>query len=575
MLSINRKSSAIAALEIRVKTLEQRLKIATQCLSKISEGDQSLSYFDIAPTDTDDEGREFLDTLAKTKHRLAEYNAREQQRIWSAEGMTCFLREIQGDRNAEEFYDKVLAMIIRYTSSNQGGIFLLNDHDPEDVHLEMKACYAYSKKKFIDRKIAVGHGIIGQAVLEKETSIFLTVPNNYFDITSGLGEATPRFLLIVPLKYDHRVVGVLELGCFHKLEKYQIEFVEKVAENLASVILNIQHAHRATVLYEQSQQDSKALLEQEETLRQNIEELEATQEEMKRQQRDVEERTELMKFIVDNIPFPIFVKDDKGRYTLVNKSEASLFGLPESKIIGKDDSSFVANEDEWKVIRESDSSVLSSGEALELPIQYFTTDNNVSYVFKTTKIPFVNKSTGKKNILGVSIDLTERRQLENKLLHEMTINAANSLLNVAGRQRMLSQKIGFYAEMVVRGKSHRVRELKNSVELFQHSLDVMKDGGYPSGIETGNPLPPAHETLLGHIAAVEVLWKNYKDAANKIVYYVTFQDTTTAHARQYELDNSIAFIEEHGEKLLDLNNDLMLACIRMSETINEETLAEN
>jgi PAS domain S-box-containing protein len=552
------------ALLERITTLEERLKIATDYLKKISEGNHAFTL-PVATGQEDEDNKLFRDTLYKTQTRITEYTHQDRERAWIAEGMTKFMEIIQGDRTQADFYDKVLTMIIRYTGTVQGGIFMLNDQDPQDAYLELKACYAYSRKKFVDRKVGVGQGMLGQCFLEKETSIFTTVPHNYFDITSGLGEATPRYLIIVPLKYDQEVMGVIELASFNPLEKFKVEFIEKITENLASVALNIQHAAKATRLYEESQQKAKRLIEQEETLRQNIEELVATQEEMKRHQQELDQRTYLMKFIIDNIPFPIFVKDDKGRYMLVNQSEAKLFNLKDTELIGKDDSHFVANEDEWQVIKESDERVLSSSEPLELPIQHFTTELGSSYIFKTTKIPFVNNVTGKKNILGVSIDLTEKLDLEKKLLHERSINGINTLINLTGRQRMLTQKIGFYAEMVVKGKLTQLPELKSAIDLFEHSLQVIKDGGMPMGIASENPLPEAEDSLISYITRIEKVWKSYKDAAKKIVYYVTFQDATTAGVKTYELEKCVGYIEDHAEELLSLNDDLMLACIQLNE----------
>jgi PAS domain S-box-containing protein len=553
------------ALEKKIKTLETRLKMATGFLSRIAEADQTLESFQLDEQDMDEEGKIFAEKLARTKEKLAAYAQRDHERVWVAEGMAAFMTVIQGDRSATDFYDKVLTMILRYTGAIQGGLFMLNDDDPADQYLELKACYAYSRKKFVEKKIGLGQGMLGQCFLEKETNVFNTVPNNYFDITSGLGEAAPRFLIIVPLKYDQHVIGVLEIASFEKMPPYKIEFIEKICENLASVALNIANTMRAKKLYEESQLHATRLQEQEEVLRQNIEELKATQEEMKRHQREVDQRTYMMKFIIDNIPFPIFVKDEKGRYTLVNKTEAKMFGLADSELIGKDDSYFVSNKDEWRVIQESDALVLSSDEPLELPTQFFTTPNGVSYVFKTTKIPFINNSTGKKNILGVSIDLTEKLGLEKKLIQERGINATNTLINLAGRQRMLTQKIGFYAEVVGKGKSKYVTELKAAVDQFEHSFGVIKDGGMPMGIKCEHPLQKSDGALFPLLKNIDELWIPYKDAVKKILYYTTFQDTVTASVKDYEIEQSLNYIESNAEVLLAANNDLMLACIRMNE----------
>lgn len=557
----------------KVSTLEKRLMIATQYLTNISNGDHTLTLTNSENVE-DPEEKQFHATLLKTQQRLAEYNQRDREQAWVAEGMTKFMEIIQGDRTHKDFYNNVLTMIIRYTGSVQGGIFMLNDRDPEDIHLELKACYAYSRKKFTEKKIGIGNGMLGQCYLEKQTNIFTNIPDKYFDITSGLGEATPRFLVMVPLVYDQQVLGVLELASFESLEKYKIEFIARITETLASVALNIQHTWKTSVLYEESQLKAKRLQEQEENLRQNIEELEATQEEMKRHQQELAQQTHLMKFIIDNIPFPIFVKDERGRYTLVNQSEAKLFNLTDNDLIGKDDSYFVSNDEEWRVIQESDERVLASDKPLELPIQHFTTAMGSSYIFKTTKIPFVNNITGKKNILGVSIDLTEKLTLEKKLLHERGINSTNTLINLAGRQRMLSQKIGFYAEIVVKGKKSKIPELKSAVDLFEHSLQVIKNGGIPIGIVCEHPLQEADTSLYPYIQNIENVWLPYKEAARKILYYLTFQDKVTAYAKAHEVSDSLNFIEDHAERLLILNNDLMLACIQMNEERTSENVSE-
>jgi len=548
----------------KITLLEQRLQVAIDCLDQISQGNLRLS-FNSNVDDEDGVGKKFFDTLEKTKHRLAQYSDSELERKWVAEGMEKFISLIQADRTAKGFYDGVLAWIVRYVDANQGAIFLLEDKDPENVNLEIKACYAYNKKKFVEKTIRPGQGILGQAFLEKETSVYTTVPDSYFHITSGLGEANPRFLIAIPLRYDHQAVGMMEIACFHKMEKFKVEFLERIAESLASVIINIQHAAKAARLYEESLHHARTLQEQEEYLRQNIEELESTQEEMKRHQQELGERTHMMKFIIDNIPFPIFVKDEKGRYTLVNAAEARLFNVPDAELLGKDDRFFVSSDEEWQVIQESDERVLQSDQPVELPIQHFTTARGASYIFKTTKIPFYNKATGKKNILGVSFDLTEKNELERKLLQERSINSVNTLINLSGRQRMLSQKIGFYAEISVKGKPEAITALKSAIDLFEHSLQVIKEGGFPAGIPSDAPLPKADASLLPYIKKIATAWQPYKEAANKIIYYSTFRDVVTAGVKEYELKNSIAEIENTAEALLSLNNDLMLACIQLNE----------
>jgi hypothetical protein len=125
--------------------------------------------------------------------------------------------------------------------------------------------------------------------------------------------------------------------------------------------------------------------------------------------------------------------------------------------------------------------------------------------------------------------------------------------------------------MIVRGKHEQIPELKSVVDLYEHSLQVIKSGGMPMGINCENPLPDADSSLIPYIQSIEKVWRPYKEAARKILDCLTFKDSTTAGAKEYEIDTSITFIEDNAETLLRLNNDLMLACI----ALNEERVSVN
>jgi PAS domain S-box-containing protein len=121
-----------------------------------------------------------------------------------------------------------------------------------------------------------------------------------------------------------------------------------------------------------------------------------------------------LKIIIESMPFPVFIKDEDGRYILINTLEANLFGLNESEIIGKDDGYFLKDKNELDLIRKSDEKVLLEKKGVELPEQNFTLPNGSTFIFKTHKIPFINPITGHSNILGFSIDITDTVSL-NKL----------------------------------------------------------------------------------------------------------------------------------------------------------------
>ena len=153
----------------------------------------------------------------------------------------------------------------------------------EERYFRLMACYAYDRRKFADQRIEWGDGLIGACAMEGVTTHLDHVPAGYLRITSGLGQATPQNLLLVPVAHDSTVFGILELASFHKFEPHIVEFVERVATTIASTLsskkINIQTAQ----LLAESRQQAETLQAQEELMRQNMEELQATQEEAARQ----------------------------------------------------------------------------------------------------------------------------------------------------------------------------------------------------------------------------------------------------------------------------------------------------
>jgi GAF domain-containing protein len=167
-----------------------------------------------------------------------------------------------------------------YVNANQGGVFILNENDKTNPHLELISCYAYERKKYQNKIVEIGEGLVGQAYLEKETIYITDIPKDYIQITSGLGGAAPVCILIVPIKNNNSVEGVLEIASFNVFQEHEVAFIEKLAENIASALSNLKTNEKTKTLLHESQVQGEQLRSQEEEMRQNMEELSATQEQM-------------------------------------------------------------------------------------------------------------------------------------------------------------------------------------------------------------------------------------------------------------------------------------------------------
>lgn len=227
---------------------------------------------------------ELRNSLRKNKKEEIQRKTEDEQRNWVAEGLAKFGELLrQNNDNIEKLSYELISNLCRYIGAVQGGFFVLNDEIENDKHFELVAHFAYERKKFNKKRIEFSEGLIGRSAYEKNSIYVDEIPEDYVEVTSGLGEANPNTLLIVPLKVNEEVHGVLELASFEYFEKYIIDFTEKVAESIATTISTVKINIKTAELLNDSRAQAERLTQQEEEMRQNMEELQATQEEAAKQ----------------------------------------------------------------------------------------------------------------------------------------------------------------------------------------------------------------------------------------------------------------------------------------------------
>jgi methyl-accepting chemotaxis protein len=279
-VSINDTSEEVAMLKQSFEQIAQGQEDITNVCKRISEGDFSVKATIRSEADV------LSMSVNKMIDNLQTASSEDKKRNWASEGLTLFADLLRTETELSRLSNTIISKLVKYIDAKQGGLFILNDDDRNNPHIEMVACYAYERTKYLSKKIEMGEGLVGQCFLEKETIFITDVPANYVNITSGLGEANPRCLLVVPMKRDDEVLGVIEIASFTVYEDYQIKFVERLAESIASAMYNIKINERTRMLLESSQMQSEEMRAQEEEMRQNMEELQATQEEMQRKEQE-------------------------------------------------------------------------------------------------------------------------------------------------------------------------------------------------------------------------------------------------------------------------------------------------
>ncbi|NOZ45218.1 MAG: PAS domain S-box protein [Chlorobi bacterium] len=270
-----------------LKTAEKERRKTVKLIDfagKLSEGNTDVEYqFD----DEDDIlGKALVnlkDNLKQSKEEEIKRKKIEDQENWVTEGLAKFGEILrQNNDDMEKLSFEVISNLGKYIDAIQGGFFVLNEIESEK-YFELSSHFAYNRKKYSEKRIEWGEGLVGRVALEKKIIYMNEVPDDYVDVTSGLGEGNPRYLLIVPLIFNEEVHGVIEFASFNDFKEYVIDFVEKIGESIASTIANMKINLRTAKLLQDSQEQAEKLAIQEEEMRQNMEELQATQEEAAKQ----------------------------------------------------------------------------------------------------------------------------------------------------------------------------------------------------------------------------------------------------------------------------------------------------
>ena len=271
------------------ESLTANLQNATAFISQIAQNNLNTNWHGLNEQNKSSNINNLAGQLVHMRDQLIAIDGKELERTWATKGQAMFGDLLsKEDDNLDRLTYAVISQLTKYLGANQGAFFVVDQEATEQVKLVLRGCYAYDQQKLLTKEVLPGEGLIGQVFLEKATVYIDDLPADYSHIASGLGQASPKCLLIVPLKFNNEVYGVLEIASFGGFQPYQVEFVEGIAGNITATVAGAKNTERTQRLLLESQTMTEQLRAQEEEMRQNMEELIATQEEMERKQAELE-----------------------------------------------------------------------------------------------------------------------------------------------------------------------------------------------------------------------------------------------------------------------------------------------
>ncbi|MEA2043205.1 MAG: PAS domain-containing protein [Bacteroidota bacterium] len=397
--------------QVVLESVEYIREGKTELTGKFSEEDVGIK---VALQDLQAELQERTD---KERKRQEE----DDRRNWISEGLANFgaiLRE--NSDNIEKLSDSICSEMVKYIGAVQAGFFVVRDEDTsvKEPVIEHIASFAYGRKKFTDKKIMWGEGLIGACIIEKESIHLDKVTESYMEVTSGLGKANPESILIVPFKTEEQnVLGAIELASFENYPEHVIDFVEQVAESIATTITTLKVNMRTTGLLDESREQAKELSKQDERMRKTVDEMKDLQKEAALQSEEFISFTNSVNHTMIRAEYGI-----SGKLLYANTKFLDILGYDSnSEVEGKHIKEFIHEKDRgwFEKIWER---LISGGKHFEGDMKHLTKDEAEVWTI-STYVSVRDRNGEAEKILFLGIDTTEQKQ--QSLNYEGQINALN------------------------------------------------------------------------------------------------------------------------------------------------------
>lgn len=364
---------------------------------------------------------DFLESsLIKLRNKLKENikeNAKRQKeeelRKWFTDGQAMFndiLRESSDSINY--LAESSLKNIVKFLNAAQGGFFIISENEENNnkKYLELVSSFAYDRVKSINKKIPIDEGLVGMCALEKNTIWLNNVPDDYMEIESGLGDAPPKNVLIVPLKTEENILGVIEIASFNEFNKDEVLFIESIADDIASTLETTKITDKTSYLLEESQKKSAELALRDAEMSEKINELKDLQ---KQTSKSKTEMTSLI-LAVDKVLFKLEVSI-QGKILYANRLLLKKIKLKSTELERKTVKDII-NPKEISLVKEILKKT-SKNETVQQNISFKTKEGQL---IKTNAIfSPIKDETGKITkalILGENINSIEEIKQNNKTL---------------------------------------------------------------------------------------------------------------------------------------------------------------
>ncbi|MFK5971405.1 MAG: response regulator [Candidatus Marithrix sp.] len=284
---------------IQIKqALETILTNLRQTIANITNNSMALAEGKLDNIQQDKYQGDFIqihDSLQSAATKLAATSAENMAQDWLKTGQASLNEQMSGEQDINKLTDNIISLLATYIDAQVGLLYLLQEAD-QNSYLQIIASYAYADIDKRPNKFMLGEGLVGHvAVKQKVIVINQTAEECPPIIRSGLTNAQPQFVILLPFFYENNLKGIVELGAAKPFTDLQRKFLEQVMTNIGIALNTAESRNQMRILLKQSQRQAEELQQKQQEMQQTNEELQSQSEELQTQSEELQTQQEELK----------------------------------------------------------------------------------------------------------------------------------------------------------------------------------------------------------------------------------------------------------------------------------------
>ncbi|MVT06755.1 response regulator [Chitinophaga sp. ysch24] len=273
-----------------VNQLAENLTTQVRAISAVASAVTKGDLTQMIRVDAQGEVEELKDTINQMITNLKQTTLRNQEQDWLKSNLAKFTQMLQGQKDLNTVTRRILSELAQVVNAQKGMFYILEQEENLlNPKLKLFAAYAYGDEMHMSREFSLGQGLVGQCAVEKERILLTNIPSDYIKISSGMGEASPVNLIVLPVLFETQIKAVIELASFESFSETHLDFLSQLTESIGIVLNTIEANSRTEDLLEQSQSLADELRRTNEELQDKAHLLVKQKDEVEEKNKEVEE----------------------------------------------------------------------------------------------------------------------------------------------------------------------------------------------------------------------------------------------------------------------------------------------